>query len=247
MAAGGTKEDFYDIVKKKTGNIDSGHIATPEKDEITIDGLDEPGNIFFKYDNGISVTVGTQTFSDLEIFDPEEKIDINNEQDKQAIASQNARRAMGQPKEGRFGVYDNVPYYARANQWWTIFDNKTNKPATALASALKIKLNQYKTGGLADFTGPAWLDGTKSKPELVLNSHDTENFIQLKDILSEIMQGTGSIKNQTEKSGDNYFDINISVEEIKDDYDVEQLAIKIRKMIYDDASYRNVNAVSFVR
>jgi hypothetical protein len=28
----------------------------------------------------------------------------------------------------------------------------------------------FKTGGLADFTGPAWLDGTKSKPEYVLNS-----------------------------------------------------------------------------
>jgi hypothetical protein len=35
----------------------------------------------------------------------------------------------------------------------------------------------YATGGLADFTGPAWLDGTKSHPELVLNSRDTENFI----------------------------------------------------------------------
>jgi hypothetical protein len=28
---------------------------------------------------------------------------------------------------------------------------------------------KYKTGGLADYTGPAWLDGTKSKPELVLD------------------------------------------------------------------------------
>jgi len=35
----------------------------------------------------------------------------------------------------------------------------------------------FKTGGLADFTGPAWLDGTPSAPELVLNATDTENFI----------------------------------------------------------------------
>jgi hypothetical protein len=32
---------------------------------------------------------------------------------------------------------------------------------------------KYKKGGLADFTGPAWLDGTKSRPELVLNARDT--------------------------------------------------------------------------
>jgi peptidoglycan hydrolase-like protein with peptidoglycan-binding domain len=31
-------------------------------------------------------------------------------------------------------------------------------------------LSSYKTGGLADFTGPAWLDGTKSKPEYILNA-----------------------------------------------------------------------------
>jgi hypothetical protein len=31
----------------------------------------------------------------------------------------------------------------------------------------------FETGGLADFTGPAWLDGTRSNPELVLNARDT--------------------------------------------------------------------------
>jgi hypothetical protein len=107
---------------------------------------------------------------------------------------------------------------------------------------------QYKTGGIADFTGPAWLDGTKSRPEMVLNARDTENFIQLKDILSEILNGTDSInKSQNATNGDNYFDIDITVEDIGDDYDVEQLASKIRSMLYDDATYRNVNALSFSR
>ena len=45
------------------------------------------------------------------------------------------------------------------------------------------ELYSYKTGGLADFTGAAWLDGTPNKPELVLNAQDTENFIALKDTL----------------------------------------------------------------
>jgi hypothetical protein len=39
------------------------------------------------------------------------------------------------------------------------------------------KAKKFATGGLANYTGPAWLDGTKSKPELVLNARDTENFI----------------------------------------------------------------------
>ena len=36
---------------------------------------------------------------------------------------------------------------------------------------------KYAAGGLADFTGPAWLDGSKSKPEMVLNAKDTENIL----------------------------------------------------------------------
>jgi hypothetical protein len=52
---------------------------------------------------------------------------------------------------------------------------------------------QFKSGGLADFTGPAWLDGTKSRPEIVLNQADSANFIELRDILAEILHGTSNI------------------------------------------------------
>jgi hypothetical protein len=113
----------------------------------------------------------------------------------------------------------------------------------ALIAAFKKKLNGYKTGGLADFTGPAWLDGTPSKPEYILNAQQTERFFSLVDILEGFKTDTEPKK----ASGDNYFDINISVEKIEDDYDVEQMADKIRRMIYDDATYRNVNAINHIR
>ncbi len=107
----------------------------------------------------------------------------------------------------------------------------------------KSDVKAYAKGGLADFTGPAWLDGTKSKPELVLNARDTENFIQLKDILSNLLRGDTSSGN----SGDNYFEIHIDVDSLNNDYDVEQLATKIKKMINDDARYRNVNSINLLR
>lgn len=46
------------------------------------------------------------------------------------------------------------------------------------------KIRRYKTGGLVDQTGLAYLDGTKRSPEMVLNASDTKNFIALKDVLS---------------------------------------------------------------
>ena len=107
---------------------------------------------------------------------------------------------------------------------------------------------KYKTGGLADFTGPAWLDGTPSRPELVLNQRDTANFIVLKDILSDILSGTSGLsKNREQEGGDNYFDIDINVESLGDDYDVDQVADRIRDIIYEDSMYRNVTAVNTLR
>lgn len=110
----------------------------------------------------------------------------------------------------------------------------------------KKDLTAYKTGGIADFTGPAWLDGTKSNPELILNARDTENFIALKDILSSIMDRKG-LQNNTQSVGDMYFNIDINVDEISNDYDVEDLSKKIKQELTDSAMYRNVNLVNFIR
>lgn len=59
----------------------------------------------------------------------------------------------------------------------------------------KYYYSAFKTGGLADYTGFAWMDGTPNKPELVLNAKDTENFIGLRDILRDMSQDTLSINN----------------------------------------------------
>ena len=103
---------------------------------------------------------------------------------------------------------------------------------------------RYATGGLADYTGPAWLDGTPSSPELVLNQRDTKNFIQLKDILSSVMNDTST---QTKPNGDYYFEIEINVDKVTSDYDVDQIADRIKQQISDSARYRNVNVINLLR
>ena len=139
-----------------------------------------------------------------------------------------------------------------------IFGSKTTEAVKAFQKAMgiqqdgivgkntrkKFKAKQYLTGGLADYTGFAWLDGSKSKPELVLNAKDTENFIVLKNILSDILKGSLS---RTKNGGDNYYDFHITVEEIANDYDVEKMIQKIKEEINNDARYRNVNAINLLR
>ena len=139
-----------------------------------------------------------------------------------------------------------------------IFGSNTTKAVRAFQRAMgirqdgivgsrtreKFRAKQYKTGGLADYTGMAWLDGTKSKPELILNAKDTENFIVLKDVLSDVLKGSLS---QTKNSGDNYYDFHITVEQIANDYDVERMIQKVKDEINKDATYRNVNSINFMR
>lgn len=109
---------------------------------------------------------------------------------------------------------------------------------------MRKKFKQYKTGGLADFTGPAWLDGTKSKPEYILNAEQTKSFFQLVDVLGSLKSGATQ---SSQITGDSIYDVDINVESIGNDYDVEQLASTIKRMINDDARYRNNNAINLQR
>lgn len=99
----------------------------------------------------------------------------------------------------------------------------------------------YATGGLADFTGPAWLDGTKAKPEYVLNAAQTERFFTLVDILDSLkgFENGKSIQN----SGDNIVDIDINIDTVKEEADVDMLAEKVQRAIVTSAQYRNNNFV----
>ena len=100
---------------------------------------------------------------------------------------------------------------------------------------------KFKTGGLNTFTGPAWLDGTPSKPELVLNAKDTQNFLALRDVLSNVMRSASTLSNSY--GGDIMYDINIHVDKIEKDYDVDRVVDKVKKEITKGAGYRNVTQV----
>ena len=115
----------------------------------------------------------------------------------------------------------------------------------------KYPSTKYKTGGLNTQTGPAWLDGTFAKPELVLNSKDTANFLELRDLLRALQISIKSphrdLTDNNKNNGDNYYEIDINVESIADDYDVAKMADKIKKLISQDALYRNGNAINRLR
>ena len=166
---------------------------------------------------------------------------LEEDEDKKTIEEWNElrRQALERAELERLEAYKEYLLRLQSYEY-----SKKNKNS----GTYKSPLYQYATGGLADFTGPAWLDGTKSRPEMVLNARDTQNFIQLKDILSSLLSRTSSTNNNsTENNGDITYDIDINVETMSSDYDVEQVANKVKSLINEDARYRNNNAVSLTR
>lgn len=103
---------------------------------------------------------------------------------------------------------------------------------------------RYLSGGLNTSTGPAWLDGTASKPEYVLNARDTQVYLTLTNLLNKLLSNSSSVPSG---SGDNYFNIDINVDELGSDYDVDQLFERLKTEIVDDAMYRNVNVINLKR
>ena len=120
-----------------------------------------------------------------------------------------------------------------------------NDLSTAGALQEKFKFKKYATGGLNTSTGMAWLDGTPSKPEYVLNALQTEAFLKLANVLPNIFNNDSGTTNNL---GTNmYLDFTINVDSLSNDYDVDQLVDRVKDDIYNAASYRNINVVNFLR
>lgn len=148
---------------------------------------------------------------------------------------------------GSSQYYSNDPIYKVIEEYNGYLLTRWHKLSSGYSGWFKKSdVKAYAKGGLADFTGPAWLDGTKSNPEMVLNSKDTKNFIILKDLLSDLLNNSNKTSS-FENSGDNYYEININVDELSNDYDVDKLASKIKTMIANDSMYRNVNTINILR
>ena len=131
-----------------------------------------------------------------------------------------------------------------ANGLKPFFTNNANNLTGYTYAAMRKKYKGYKTGGLADYTGPAWLDGTPGNPELVLNSQDTKNFIALKDALSKVAMNTNSSNTET---GDIYYEFDFGDVSLSNDYDFDRLTERIKKEIVDKANYRNSNLINLSR
>ena len=142
--------------------------------------------------------------------------------------------------DGKFGSKT----YAALRQ----FQNKANLklidgivgPETAAA------FKRYATGGYVDYTGPAWVDGSPTKPEAILSAKDTQNFIQLKQLIAAMMDRIGMNNSAfgLQNAAGNTCTIYVNVDQLASDYDVDDMVNRVKQEIMNSTSYRNINLIN---
>lgn len=99
------------------------------------------------------------------------------------------------------------------------------------------KYSAYAAGGIVDYTGPAWVDGTKTKPEAFLSATDTENIRQMMDIMNILLSNFSTPSKSTYESSSNVIspniEVTVNVDSISSDYDVDQATERVKQNILD--------------
>lgn len=104
--------------------------------------------------------------------------------------------------------------------------------------------HKYAEGGYVDYTGPAWVDGTKSHPEYMLNATQTQQFETLVAAMDNMYSKGTPIKSQsTQNTGNAQYNFHINVDKMTSDYDVDQLASRLEEKMVKTSQYRNVTVL----
>ena len=110
-------------------------------------------------------------------------------------------------------------------------------------------LLHFAEGGLVDFTGPAWVDGTPTRPEAFLDATDTAMLQKLTNALNYVNLSPGIWPDADAFSGGNTTYGNLSIvinqAELKTDADFEDVAHRIGKAFTKEMSKKGYNLTGY--
>lgn len=144
-----------------------------------------------------------------------------------------------------------------------------NKPNVGKEVLDRIVRSKFATGGVANYTGLAWLDGTPSKPERVLNAQQTESFERLVNVMDSLRASGVSLESLRDSMLDtrihlpnlspsidpstiggniaNIGDVNITIEEaeLNDDRDYDEIAQIVGEKFAKEISKQGINIAKY--
>lgn len=124
------------------------------------------------------------------------------------------------------------------------FDDKNKSVATSVKD--KKGYRAYSSGGLVDYTGPAWVDGSPSRPEAFLSVDDTRligNLVNLLSDLPALNPNTTPSSISTSNIGDTTINLTVNFDSVSEDYDVERVVDIMKEKIVEAANYTGANVI----
>ena len=108
-----------------------------------------------------------------------------------------------------------------------------------------LKENGFASGGLVDFTGPAWVDGTKEHPESFLDAVDTSLLREMLDSYNYVrtMPFMSRLDSLMFGNTSNVGDINITINqaELKSDADIDNVAKRVGEAFTKELQRNGLN------
>lgn len=112
--------------------------------------------------------------------------------------------------------------------------------------ATQLANRKFAKGGLVDFTGPAWVDGTSEQPEAFLSAEDTARIGEAAKILADIPwldRDTNNTSVVTNNGGDVNVEINLNIDHISSDTDIDEMIQRVKDEIVDVARPEGTNVI----
>lgn len=179
----------------------------------------------------------------------------SEQQDKQTTkpkrddvrASKDIQRLLGRTQTGQLSQAD----VDAAKLKWPDAKGINNTTALlAFARNRKPPLTEYLTGGLVDYTGPAWVDGTKSKPEAFLSAADTSLIRKMLDAAKYVITKPfiSNVDSSYINGGSNSVgDISITINEanLKEDADYDEVARRVGEAFTKELSRQGFKTAAY--
>jgi hypothetical protein len=112
--------------------------------------------------------------------------------------------------------------------------------------ATQLANKKFAEGGLVNYTGPAWVDGSPERPEAFLSAEDTENIGNAARILSNIPwidRTTDSSTVVTNNGGDVNVEINLNIDHISSETDIDEMLERVKEEIVEVARPAGTNTI----
>lgn len=127
----------------------------------------------------------------------------------------------------------------------TIYIYKSPMDQAAIAPGLPQSVRKFASGGLVNYTGPAWVDGSPSAPEAFLNPEDTRRIGEAARLLADLPALNSGISQNISTStvGDTTIALTVNFDSISEEYDAERVIDLMKQKIVEAAHFAGSNVI----